>query len=219
MRRSSLEIFLIRHCESQATLDQIVGGHLGCTGLSAFGVQDTQRVSHKLRETCRLNFHNSKSQVFSSQMPRSVETAQLVTGLNVWQIESSCDFCEVHPGEMDGCSWESLSNSTQGSFFDPIGNRGESYFDMIRRADLGIGKLVDRYFVSDMVIPIVFTHSGPILACYWIGGMSQVQYFFDREVKLGSIHVISIDMESKAISESDGVDHRLGDFQFSIREI
>ncbi|HET6969017.1 MAG TPA: histidine phosphatase family protein [Ornithinibacter sp.] len=100
-------IVLIRHGESRAQELGILGGHAGCQGLSATGRRQVTLLRDRLASTGELV---EASALYSSVMPRAVETAQIIApalgDLEVWQ---ECDFCEGHPGEADGLTWEELA--------------------------------------------------------------------------------------------------------------
>ena len=94
---------LIRHGESNATVDQVVGGHEGCTGLSPLGRRQAETLHDRLATTGEVE----ADVLLSSVMPRAVETAEIVApALGSIAIEQRCDLCELHPGESDGLSWD-----------------------------------------------------------------------------------------------------------------
>jgi broad specificity phosphatase PhoE len=96
-------LVLVRHGESNATVDQVVGGHEGCTGLSAHGRQQAEALRDRLAATDEVE----ADVLLSSIMPRAVETAEIIApALGGLSVEQRCDLCELHPGESDGITWD-----------------------------------------------------------------------------------------------------------------
>jgi probable phosphoglycerate mutase len=106
-----------------ATVDQVVGGHKGCTGLSEVGRRQCELLRDRLARTGELA---DSAALYASVLPRAVETAQIiapalasgdtdtVAGLDVVQ---DCDLCEMHPSdEVDGMKWQEFAST-----FGPAG--------------------------------------------------------------------------------------------------
>jgi probable phosphoglycerate mutase len=99
-------IVLIRHGESRAQELGILGGHEGCTGLSARGREQVGLLRERLATTGELS---EAVALYSSVMPRAIETAEIIApALGHLEVRSECDFCEGHPGEADGLTWAEL---------------------------------------------------------------------------------------------------------------
>jgi probable phosphoglycerate mutase len=100
-------IVLVRHGESRAQELGVLGGHEGCTGLSDLGRRQVTALRERLAGSGELA---SASVLYSSVMPRAVETAQILApALGDLEVRSECDFCEGHPGEADGLTWDEIS--------------------------------------------------------------------------------------------------------------
>ena len=100
-------IVLVRHGESRAQELGILGGHDGCQGLSDRGRRQVEALRDRLAVTQELA---SASALYSSVMPRAVETAAILSPvLGGLEVRSECDFCEGHPGEADGMTWDEFS--------------------------------------------------------------------------------------------------------------
>lgn len=99
-------IVLVRHGESRAQELGILGGHGGCQGLSARGREQVSRLRDRLRDTGELA---GASVLYSSVMPRAVETAEILApALGGLEVRPECDFCEGHPGDADGLTWQEV---------------------------------------------------------------------------------------------------------------
>jgi probable phosphoglycerate mutase len=100
-------IVLVRHGESRAQERGIVGGHDGCKGLSDRGRRQVEALRDRLAASAELH---SASALYSSIMPRAIETAAILApALGGLEVRSECDFCEGHPGEADGLTWDEFS--------------------------------------------------------------------------------------------------------------
>jgi probable phosphoglycerate mutase len=102
-------IVLLRHGEATCNIDGVVGGVLGCRGLSELGIAQAHRLATRLAETGELA---GVTALYSSILPRAIETARIIApALEKWadgitlEIQEDCDLCELHPGEADGLSW------------------------------------------------------------------------------------------------------------------
>jgi probable phosphoglycerate mutase len=92
------KIILVRHAESNVTVSQIVGGELTCTGLSALGVRQAERLRDRLQAE-----GPTADVVLSSPLPRARETAEILAPVLGRPIEFVPDLEEHRPGEADGC--------------------------------------------------------------------------------------------------------------------
>lgn len=97
-------VVLIRHGESQVTVQRIIGGPLSCVGLSDLGRRQAERLRTRLAETGELA---SATALFSSEYPRAVETAEIIAP--AFDLPITCDvrLGEHDPGEQcDGLSFD-----------------------------------------------------------------------------------------------------------------
>jgi probable phosphoglycerate mutase len=96
-------LVLVRHGEAQAAVDQVIGGHTGCTGLSDLGRRQATALRNRWLASGALR---SATALYASALPRAIETAEIIgaaVGNGDLEVVSDCDLCEVHPGdELDG---------------------------------------------------------------------------------------------------------------------
>lgn len=86
------------------TVDQVVGGHEGCTGLSPHGRKQAAALRDRLRRTGELS---DVAALYASVLPRAIETAEIMApALGDLEVAQECGVCEIHPGEADGITWE-----------------------------------------------------------------------------------------------------------------
>ena len=91
----STRLVLIRHGESQVTVNRVLSGHRTCTGLSELGVQQSERLRDRLIRTGEIE----ATALYSSSFPRALETADII--LPVWDLPIMIEpaFGEHDPGE------------------------------------------------------------------------------------------------------------------------
>jgi probable phosphoglycerate mutase len=96
------KLLLVRHGESQAQVDRVVGGPTGCTGLSDLGRRQVSALAERWKCSALAVDH-----LFSSTLPRAVETAEMLApALGGLPVRQDADLVELAPGECDGLSWD-----------------------------------------------------------------------------------------------------------------
>lgn len=164
-------IVLVRHGESMAQQDQIVGGHAGCKGLSDQGRRQVEALRDRISASGELD---SAVALYASVMPRAVETAEIIApALSGLEVVQDCDFCEHHPGDGDGLAWaefEELYPRPEGPF-DPDLRRApgsETWNEMAARVGRGLDSIVQRH-AGELVV--IACHGGVIIQSLirWLG--------------------------------------------------
>jgi broad specificity phosphatase PhoE len=163
---SSTRLVLIRHGESRATVDQVVGGHLGCRGLSALGVRQARALASRLATTGELGCVDVLA---TSILPRAIETAEVIAPSLGWapgEVARDCGFCELHPGECDGMAWEDFEEvygdpDMRANPHAPLSPGGESLAGFQLRAGEAISQAVGDHPGETVV---VVCHGGVISA-------------------------------------------------------
>jgi broad specificity phosphatase PhoE len=165
----STRIVLVRHGESVAQERRLVGGHVGCKGLSERGRSQVRALADRLARTRELA---GATALYSSVMARAVETADILAPVLGLEVRRDCAFCEHHPGEGDGLSYEEYARRwpmperfSAGSVRCP---GSESFDDMRRRVAAGLDGLVDRHRGETVVVAC---HGGVIVHSMvrWLG--------------------------------------------------
>ena len=96
-------IVLIRHGESNATVERRIAGHRTCTGLSALGVEQAERLRERLADSGEL----AVDRLVSSTFTRAKETAQVIAPALGLEVEIDDRFGEHDPGpELDGLRFQ-----------------------------------------------------------------------------------------------------------------
>lgn len=147
-------IVLVRHGESRAQELGILGGHAGCTGLSDTGRSQVTRLRDRLLDTGELT---EASALYASVMPRAIETAEMLSpALGGLEVRPECHFCEGHPGDADGLSWQELDERfPAGSDWNAGSRRApgwETWLEMGDRVAGALESLVERHAGETVVV-------------------------------------------------------------------
>ena len=94
-------LILVRHGESNVTVNRQIGGPLTCSGLSELGKQQAAR----LRDRANTGDMPKIDELWSSTMPRAIETAEIVNQALGLELQIEQEFEEFRPGEADGMSF------------------------------------------------------------------------------------------------------------------
>lgn len=155
-------LVLIRHGESQATVDGVVAGERGCTGLSKLGRRQAEALRDRLATTGEL----AADVLVASTLPRAIETAELIApALGIADIEQVHELCELHPGECDAITWEQYDQrygvDMKANPYTPIAPGGESLAEFNVRVGKALESLADRYDGQSVVVAC---HGGVIMS-------------------------------------------------------
>jgi probable phosphoglycerate mutase len=153
---------LVRHGESQVTVDRVVGGPRSCRGLSEHGRWQAERLRDRWAERPELSF----DAVYSSAFPRAKETAEIVRpALGVPELFVEPDLGEHDPGpDCDGLTYQQFEEKFGNPDWeaDPYGVTfpgGETIAEFQLRVGSAIRRLCDRHPDSTLA---VFCHGGVI---------------------------------------------------------
>ena len=159
-------IVLVRHGEAICNVNGVVGGRTGCTGLTERGVGQAEQLAERLARSGELA---GVSAVYSSVLPRAVETAEVILpALERWHegppltLRRDCDLCELHPGEADALTWAQFQERFAAPDWDrdpdhPLAPEAESWSGFVARASAAVAGLAERHR-GELVA--VVTHAG-----------------------------------------------------------
>ncbi len=180
-------LVLIRHGESRSTVDQIVGGHEGCTGLSERGRVQAEALCARLQYTGELS---DTTVLLTSIMPRAIETAEIIApALGGLVAKQDCDLCEIHPGEADGLTWEEFRSryvppDTPRNPYRAWSPGGESWAVFAARVGAALGDVATRHAGETVV---VVCHGGVIESSFGTFGNLPLRRPFDMSIENTSI--------------------------------
>lgn len=176
MSRPRTRLVLVRHGESVVMVDQVIGGHAACTGLSPLGRRQAEALRDRLGATGELGVVDA---LYASVLPRAVETAQIVNpAIGDLPIGQHCELCEVHPGEeVDGLSWEEFRArhprlDGPPDPFRPWSPGGESWAEFVTRTGRKLHELARAHAGRTIVVAC---HGGVVAASFVaLGGLPLV---------------------------------------------
>jgi probable phosphoglycerate mutase len=159
-------IVLIRHGEAVCNVEGVVGGKLGCRGLTDQGRRQVAALADRLKASEELR---EATALYSSVLPRAVETAELlrdvigVDGARL-DLEQQCELCELHPGESDNMTWQEVIDTFGVPDWSvdetrPIAPGGESWASFRPRAAAAVRALAQGH-PGEVVVAVV--HAGVI---------------------------------------------------------
>lgn len=153
---------LVRHGESQVTVDRVVGGPRSCRGLSEHGRWQAERLRDRWTERPEITF----DAVYSSAFPRAKETAEIVRpALDVPEIFVEPDLGEHDPGpDCDGLTYAQFEEKFGNPDWeaDPYGVTfpgGETIAEFQLRVGSAVRRLCERHPEATLA---VFCHGGVI---------------------------------------------------------
>jgi broad specificity phosphatase PhoE len=155
-------LLLVRHGESQVQVDGVVGGPIGCRGLSDRGRLQVEALRRRWEER-----PVGAEVLVSSSLPRAVETAELlVPALGSLPVLARDDLHEVDPGESDALSWEEFGRRYRptGWVYDPnepMAPGGESWVGFSDRVSAALRELTERHAGATVVVAC---HGGVVAA-------------------------------------------------------
>jgi probable phosphoglycerate mutase len=141
-------LVIVRHGEAVSNAEDLVAGHIGCTGLTERGRQQVEALRERLRRTGELE---GATALYSSILRRAVETAEiLLPALGGVSYEATCTLCERHPGEADGLSWiecdKRYGRRLPGEDPErPLSPGGESWVEFLDRAEAAIYRVAQAH--------------------------------------------------------------------------
>lgn len=142
---ASTRLILVRHGESVAQVEGVVGGPEACRGLSDLGRRQVEALRDRWLRTGL-----TADILLSSTLPRAVETADLLSeALGGLVPELVDDLCEILPGESDGMSWDDFEEQFRGGDYRwdphmPVAPGGESWVEFQARVARTLGSIVEQ---------------------------------------------------------------------------
>ncbi|MBD0326608.1 MAG: histidine phosphatase family protein [Pyrinomonadaceae bacterium] len=165
----STSILLIRHGQSQGNAEGRFGGHTA-TPLSPRG--------RRQAEATALSLATEKiSAIYSSDLPRAVETAMPLAHIKRLNVEKTEAFRERNVGVMEGLTFEEAAAQHPEQYaalirrdFEHVLLGGESYRQMLDRAARHLDRIIEQHKGGQVVI---FSHTGTIciLTLHLIGAL------------------------------------------------
>jgi probable phosphoglycerate mutase len=151
-------IVMIRHWQSQGNAEGRFGGHTD-TPLSPLGRKQAAATANALA-------NETFNAIYSSDLPRAIETASPLAQLSGGEIQPTEAFRERSVGVMEGLTFEEAAEQHPEQYgallrrdFEHILLGGESYRQTLDRASQKLDEVIEEYSGGRIV---VFTHTGTI---------------------------------------------------------
>lgn len=96
-----MRLLLVRHGESICSVNGIVGGERGCTGLTERGFAQAGALRDRL-----VTEGLQADALLASTLPRARQTAEVLSEALGLDVVSEPDLVEFIPGEIDGTAWD-----------------------------------------------------------------------------------------------------------------
>jgi probable phosphoglycerate mutase len=148
-------LVLVRHGESKTTVARVIGGHRTCSGLSALGRQQAERLRDRLLAGKEI----AADVLISSHYSRARETAEIIApALGGLEVIEDDGFGEHDPGpECDGMSFDAYIDKYGGGWWegDPFGISfpgGETIASFQFRVGQTIRRTIDTYAGKTVVV-------------------------------------------------------------------
>jgi probable phosphoglycerate mutase len=128
-------LYLIRHGEADANVNQVVGGKRGDTGLTARGAREAELLRDRLAASREI----APDVFVASTFARARQTAEIVAPAFSALLSFDDDLQEIRPGEADGMSLQEAISKYGIPDFEreperPVSPGGESWADLMNRA-------------------------------------------------------------------------------------
>lgn len=176
-------LVLIRHGESRSTVDRVVGGHEGCSGLTDRGVLQAKALYERLARSGELA---GAATLLTSVLPRAIQTAEIIApALGDLAAEQQCELCEIHPGEGDGLTWEDFGaryrpeGLASGNPYQVMAPGGESWAGFFERVGGALLRAAADHAGETVV---VVCHGGVVEATFATLGNLPLRRPFDVRV-------------------------------------
>lgn len=159
-------LVLIRHGESVAQVEGFLSGHDTCRGLSPAGRAQATALRDRLGATGELREVDA---LYTSILPRTIETAEIIApAFGEVSPREECEWCEIHAGEAEGLSWDTLRERFPAidDSNDPFRQRipgAETWAEFYVRAGTRLRRVADEHRGERVV---VVCHGGIIGASF-----------------------------------------------------
>ncbi|MBG01070.1 MAG: phosphoglycerate mutase [Acidimicrobiaceae bacterium] len=160
VHENKTRLILIRHGESNVTVERILGGEKSCTGLSDLGRDQASALRERLeKEAVGVDV------LYASTMPRAIETAEIIKpALKVEDLLLDSELVEHRPGDADGKPYDELEqifglNDYYGRPHVSFAPDAESLQGFHFRVSLALENLIAKH-VSEVIM--VVCHGGVI---------------------------------------------------------
>jgi probable phosphoglycerate mutase len=180
-------LVLVRHAESMATVDRVIGGPRTCAGLSLFGREQAAALRDRLATTSEV----TADALYSSAYPRAIETAQIIApALGGLDVKVDEGFGEHDPGpDCDGMTFDAFVDrhgrpDWEGDPHSVTFPGGETVAEFHHRVGVALRAALDRHSGQSLV---VVCHGGVVDAALRMALRTPPTGIFEMHTKNTSI--------------------------------
>jgi len=164
-------LYLVRHGQSGGNLSGTFGGH-SCTPLSDLGIRQAEITANLLT-------NKGVDVLYSSDLPRAVQTAEPLADLAGLEINKTCAFRERNVGVLEGLTFDESKERYPKDYYalvkrdiNHVITEGESYRQLLRRGTAALNEILRTHAGKRVVI---VSHTGTIcyLTLYLIGAINR----------------------------------------------
>lgn len=152
------KLYLVRHGQSAGNAEGRFGGH-GPTPLSDLGLQQAEI-------TARLLAKEGVNVIFSSDLPRAIQTAEPLSRLTGVPINPTDAFRERNVGVLEGLTFDESKETFPDDYYALVNRNvqhvitdGESYTHLLRRSTSELWNILRDHIGARVAI---FSHTGAI---------------------------------------------------------
>ncbi|MFL6373466.1 MAG: histidine phosphatase family protein [Pyrinomonadaceae bacterium] len=152
------KLYLIRHGQSAGNAEGRFGGH-GPTPLSPLGEEQAER-------TAKLLASENVDVIYSSDLPRAVQTARYLADLTKLELHATPAFRERHVGVLEGLTFDESKEKYPRDYYALVNRSvqhvisgGESYRQLLKRAAGTLDKILREHRHERIAI---YSHTGVI---------------------------------------------------------
>lgn len=153
-------LYLIRHGQSGGNVNGTFGGHSD-TPLSSLGQKQAEFTADLLNS-------ENISALYSSDLPRAVQTAEAFAKMSGLELNKTCAFRERNVGVLEGLTFEESKERFPGDYralvnrnINHVISGGESYRQLLERATSALNEVLQTHKGKGVA---VYSHTGAI--CY-----------------------------------------------------
>lgn len=184
IRRMRTRIFFVRHGDSIHTQAGVIGGQKGCRGLTGAGREQAAQLGQRITA----DIGTGKTTIYSSPLPRAVETAAAISAATGLPSAQDCGLCTWHtPPEADGLTQAEFSRRLDiegGGIYRPLQQGNETWAELVTRTSRTITDLAHRHRGETIVI---VGHAETVEISFNALGLLPLYRSFDLKVSPASI--------------------------------
>jgi probable phosphoglycerate mutase len=177
-------LFFVRHGDSLHKREGVVGGPKGCRGLTDTGREQAALLAQQL--TAEIG--TGKASIYSSPLPRAVETAAAISAVSGLPASQDCGLCTWHtPPEADGLTHAEFFQRLDiegGGIYRPFQEGNETWAEMVTRTSRTITDLAHRHRGETIIL---VGHAETVEISFNALGLLPVYRSFDLKVAPASI--------------------------------